>query len=208
MAVHEPPSASSRGAHWGSVPDRRGPSGNAHLRLTHADRDAVTEKLKEAYASGQLDEDEFDERVDLAMSAKFPADLEPLLSDLVPEPTAASAPPAARAQGPVAGNERLLAFFGHGSGYLLSALGPLVVLLLNGNSSAFVRRHATEALNYQLTVIVGSIVMLGLAWLVIPAILWVFMILGWVFMPGIAALVSLLGGGWKYPFTWRPVKNE
>ncbi|MFC7743460.1 DUF4870 domain-containing protein [Nocardiopsis composta] len=94
------------------------------------------------------------------------------------------------------------------SGYLLLPLGPLLVLLLQGDTSPFVRRHAMEALNYQLTTVIGCIVGFGLFFLVLPAIAAVLMLLGWMFLPAVAGLVTLLGSGWKYPFTWRPVKDR
>ncbi|CAM3788084.1 DUF1707 DUF4870 domains-containing protein [Nocardiopsis gilva] len=209
MAVHDPMSAPGQDGRGGRVPDRfRGPAQPA-IRLTHADRDAAAETLKEAFAEGQLDDDEFEERLGLAMKAKFPAELEPLLSDIVPRQTGAAAPPPRSdvPEAPPTGSERLWAAGGHVSGYFLFPLGPLLVLLANGNTSPFVRRHAVEALNYQLTFLIGTIVMLGLWWLVIPVLVWIPMFLGWIFMPVIAGFVGLAGGRWKYPFTWRPVRE-
>ncbi|GAA2051990.1 DUF1707 and DUF4870 domain-containing protein [Nocardiopsis rhodophaea] len=191
------------------MPDRFRAPADPAIRLTHADRDAAAETLKEAYADGRLDDDEFEERLGLAMQAKFPADLEPLFSDIVPRnagmPT--SSPKAHMPETPPTGSERLWAAGGHVSGYFLFPLGPLLVLLANGNTSPFVRRHAVEALNYQLTFLIGSIVLLGLSWLIIPVLVWIPMLLGWIFMPVIAGFVGLVGGRWKYPFTWRPVRE-
>ncbi|WP_082126674.1 DUF1707 and DUF4870 domain-containing protein [Allosalinactinospora lopnorensis] len=206
MAVQNPtppPSPYGRGR---PVPQRG--RHNQYLRLTHADRDAVADLLKEAYAEGRLDSEEFDERLGLAMSAKVRADLEPLLSDLVPEGTQAFTPRAREPEPRPNSGERVAALAGHVSGYFLTALGPLAILLVSGKNSAFVRRHAIEALNFQLTFIVGTIVLWFLSWLVLPLIAWVFMLLGWLFLPMIAGLASLMGGNWKYPFTWRPVKDE
>ncbi|GAA1120373.1 DUF1707 and DUF4870 domain-containing protein [Nocardiopsis composta] len=206
MAVHDPIPRPGRGPAGGSqVPQ---------IRLTHADRDAAAEQLRQAFSEGRLDEEEFDERIDAALKAKFPADLEPLLRDVVPVhpqqtarvPGAAQAP--AVPEGPVTGAERVWGAAAHVSGYLLLPLGPLLVLLLQGDTSPFVRRHAMEALNYQLTTVIGCIVGFGLFFLVLPAIAAVLMLLGWMFLPAVAGLVTLLGSGWKYPFTWRPVKDR
>jgi uncharacterized Tic20 family protein len=205
-------SPSSPDRRWGRVPDRRTPPGTAHLRLTHAERDDVAERLKEAYAQGQLDENEFDERLGLAMAAKVQADLVPLLDDLQPAANGPHAPPGRSVppgtDGPVTAGERGLAAVGHLSGYLFSAIGPLVVLLASGDTSPFVRRHAIEALNYQLTFIVASIVAFCLFFLVVPILAWVLLLLGWIFLPAVGALVAVVGDGWRYPFTWRPVKSE
>ncbi|WP_026120689.1 DUF1707 and DUF4870 domain-containing protein [Nocardiopsis potens] len=207
MAVHDPIPRPGRGPGNGpQVPQ---------IRLTHADRDAAAEQLRQAFSEGRLDEDEFDERIDAALKAKFPADLEPLLRDVVPVnprqqgaqiPGAAQAP--AVQEGAPTGAERVWGAAAHVSGYLLLPLGPLLVLLLQGDSSPFVRRHAMEALNYQLTTVIGWIVGFGLFFLVLPAIAAVLMLLGWMFLPAIAGLVTLLGSGWKYPLTWRPVKDR
>ncbi|WP_393916518.1 DUF1707 and DUF4870 domain-containing protein [Halostreptopolyspora alba] len=204
--MHDPtPPPTPYGRGW---PVRYGPQNN-HLRLTHADRDAVAHLLKEAYAEGRLDTDEFEERLEAAMGAKVHGDLEPLLSDLIPEGTPVHSPPAAQQpSSPPSSSERVTALIGHYSGYFVSALGPLAVLLINGNSSAFVRRHVVEALNFQLTFIVGSMVLWFFSWLVLPLVAWGFMLLGWMFLPMVAGLVAVFGGRWKYPFTWRPIKED
>jgi Domain of unknown function (DUF1707) len=63
----------------GSAPRSRSGS---NLRLSDADRAEVAERLSKHYADGRLDEAEFTERVDLAMSAKTESDLTGLFSDL------------------------------------------------------------------------------------------------------------------------------
>lgn len=164
--------------------------------------------LKEAYAEGRLDADEFEERLGTAMNAKVHGELEPLLSDLLPEGARIPAPPAAESSPAASGSERLTALVGHCSGYFLAALGPLAVLLVSGNSSAFVRKHAVEALNFQLTFVVGSIVLWFFSWLILPIVAWVFLLLGWMVLPMIAGAAALFGGSWKYPLTWRPIKDS
>lgn len=209
VAAHDPRSPLGTHAPGSSAaPYRGGTPDNAYLRLTHTQRDEAAEQIKTAYTEGKLDEAEFEERLDLAMAAKVHADLEPLLNDIAPAPQQASQPPAPPGGGPRNGNERLLAGGSHVSGYFLSALGPLLVLLVSDRSSTFVRRHATEALNYQLTFVVASIVLLGLSWLILPFLAWLLLFLGWIFLPVVAGVAGLTGGKWKYPFTWRPVHND
>ncbi len=53
-----------------------------HMRVSDAERQAVTDRLAEHFASGRLDQAEFDERVSRAMSAKTRADLNGLFDDL------------------------------------------------------------------------------------------------------------------------------
>jgi hypothetical protein len=57
-------------------------STNQFLRVSDADRQAVTDRLGEHFAEGRLDQAEFDERAGRAMSAKTRADLSGLFDDL------------------------------------------------------------------------------------------------------------------------------
>lgn len=56
-----------------------------HIRVSDAERNAVTERLAAHYGDGRLDQAEFDERVSRAMAAKTRGDLDGLFDDL-PEP--------------------------------------------------------------------------------------------------------------------------
>jgi hypothetical protein len=61
-----------------------------HIRVSDAERNAVTEQLATHYSEGRLDQAEFDERVNRAMAAKTRGDLEGLFDDL-PDPGPAGA---------------------------------------------------------------------------------------------------------------------
>jgi uncharacterized protein len=83
---------------------------------------------------------------------------------------------------PATGTERGWAMAAHLSGplaalFALGFLGPLAVLVLAGRRSAFVRRHAVEALNFNLTALVAAVVsalavllLVGIPLLVVVAI--------------------------------------
>jgi uncharacterized Tic20 family protein len=71
---------------------------------------------------------------------------------------------------PPTSNERGMALCCHLGGYLTSFLAPLVLWLTHKDESAFVTRHAKEALNFQVTLIVwllllglpcGAVIVLG-----------------------------------------------
>jgi hypothetical protein len=64
----------------------RGVSAGQQMRVSDAEREAVTDRLAEHYAEGRLDHNEFDKRVGQAMGAKTRADLTGLFADL-PAPT-------------------------------------------------------------------------------------------------------------------------
>jgi hypothetical protein len=88
---------------WGPLPPR--PSVPARedtpIRIGDAERDTAVSDLGEHFAAGRLNRDEFDERADQAMQARFTTDLAPLFADL---PTAArpapTPPPGPRFGGP------------------------------------------------------------------------------------------------------------
>jgi len=66
-----------------------------HIRVSDADRERVTSRLREHFAEGRLTSDELDERVSAALNAKTFGDLRPLMTDLpepVPAPPRASHP--------------------------------------------------------------------------------------------------------------------
>ncbi|MEU4199439.1 DUF1707 domain-containing protein [Streptomyces sp. NPDC045470] len=61
------------------------------LRASHADREAVVERLREAAAEGRIDLAELDDRLERALTAKTFADLAPLTADL-PQAVSAADP--------------------------------------------------------------------------------------------------------------------
>jgi len=110
--------------------------------------------------------------------------------------------------GSTTASERNWATAAHLSGFIaafvaLGFLGPLVVLLTGGSRSLFVRRHAVEALNFNLSV---------LLWLALAAVLLIVLV-GLVMLPaiGILYLVSSIlgamaasrGDEFRYPLTIR-----
>ena len=68
-----------------------GPHADQHMRVSDAERQAVTDRLAEHFSAGRLDQAEFDERVGQAMNAKTRADLNGLFDDL-PETGAPAMP--------------------------------------------------------------------------------------------------------------------
>ena len=66
-----------------------GPPGDAGLRVSDADRDAVVDQLAGHFQQGRLDLTEFHDRMDRAVRARTRGDLAGLLADL-PQPGAAA----------------------------------------------------------------------------------------------------------------------
>jgi hypothetical protein len=96
------------------------PSGGpGHIRAADADRDHVAGLLSTAYTEGRLTKDEYDARLDAALSARTYGELDQLVSDLpVPVPKAAA---------PVAGtNGYAMASFACGVAQLM--FGPFATV--------------------------------------------------------------------------------
>jgi uncharacterized membrane protein len=66
----------------GFSPLFRAPYADQHMRVSDAERQEVADRLAEHFASGRLDQGEFDDRVGRAMGAKTRADLGGLFADL------------------------------------------------------------------------------------------------------------------------------
>jgi Domain of unknown function (DUF1707)/Cell wall-active antibiotics response 4TMS YvqF len=81
------------------------PADRRQLRVSDADRDRVTEMLREAAGEGRLTLDELDERLSQALAAKTYADLESVTGDL-PASAPTSAPTARWPTGRVGGTPR------------------------------------------------------------------------------------------------------
>jgi hypothetical protein len=83
---------------WGRGSSGQRPTPDPNIRVSHAERTEVADRLSRHYGDGRLDEEEFNERLDRAMKAKTRADLNGLFDDLPgDEPPRPSATPAAPA---------------------------------------------------------------------------------------------------------------
>ena len=62
------------------------------VRVSDQERDAVAQRLQQAFAERRLDDDEFDERMRAALTARTSADLDLLTADLPAAPASSAAP--------------------------------------------------------------------------------------------------------------------
>ncbi|MCK2217808.1 DUF1707 and DUF4870 domain-containing protein [Actinomadura sp. ATCC 31491] len=181
----------------------------AHLRVTNQDREHVVEHVKAAYAEGRFDKLEFDDRLERAMTARTHGDLMPIMTELygpqgVPQlaPRPAAAP--ARPERMPEGNERL----GAAAAHLLMAfgfpiIGPLIMLLAAGKTSPYIRRHAVEALNFQMTVVGATILLpFTVIGVVLLPVIWVAAFV----LTIVGGVNALTEGNYRYPLTVRLVK--
>ena len=94
----------------------------------------------------------------------------------------------------------------------LAFLGPLIVLLIYGNRSPWVRRNAVEALNFQITTlivvaacIVVGVITLGLGFLLVGPLLLAWGVF-WLVVTVLASLAANRGEAYRYPLTIRLVQ--
>lgn len=118
-----------------------------------------------------------------------------------PQPELPAFPP------PVQQDESMWAIFAHVSGIVgLGLIGPLVIMLVCADQRPFARAHATEALNFHITVLIGMLISFVLVFAFFIGIVTLLAI-------GIAALIySILGAvaasrtqTFRYPLTLRLV---
>jgi uncharacterized Tic20 family protein len=177
------------------------------LLVTPAQRDRGVEILKEMYADGRLTHFEFDQRLDKALAAKTRADLNAAFDGLVARPVPTYAPVAYTPYRPVQyhSSGRGLGTLAHWSGYPTFFVGPALIVATAGQKNPAVRRHALEALNFQLTAFImfaGLGILAGITegftWFLFP-----FAGLAWFLLTGIGGLATMVGNDFKYPFSFR-----
>jgi uncharacterized Tic20 family protein len=88
----------------------------------------------------------------------------------------------------------------------LAFLGPLLVMLIQGPKSDFVRRQSVEALNFQITTYIAAIISAILIVLLIGLILLPIVGIAWLVLTIMAGLAANRGEDYRYPFNIRLVK--
>jgi uncharacterized Tic20 family protein len=159
------------------------------------EREPVIDRLKDAYAEGRLEYDEFESRLQLTMLARTRSDLAAIAADLPPRP--GRVVPTAVPVQPVNGEDRLLGAMAHGTAMVPIVVGPLALMLTSGRRSPYVRQHAVEALNFQLTLLLVTIVTFGIGGIVY-IVAWLVGLFG--------SLVALTGQRFRYPLILRLVR--
>ena len=125
-----PTSDRQRAAQWfrPGYPDQ-------HMRVSDADRSDVTDRLARHYGDGRLDQAEFDDRVNRAMTAKTVADFQGLFDDLPDLPPEMS--DTGKAPGPTSAAPGYMAARKQRTGNTLLGKLLLVALMILGVSVAW-----------------------------------------------------------------------
>lgn len=114
-------------------------------------------------------------------------------------------PPAA--PGPLSDSEaRTWALLAHLSGFVLLVIGPLIIMLVFGPRSAFVKDQSTEALNFQITVLIGIVVSMILFLVVIGVFTLIAVAIAATVFQIIAAIRANEGITYRYPVNIRMVR--
>ncbi len=87
----------------------------------------------------------------------------------------------------------------------LAFLGPLLVMLVKGNESPYIRRQAVEALNFQLSMLIYAAVAFVLLFLLIGFLLLPIVGIWWLVFTIIGSVKAANGELYRYPLTIRMV---
>lgn len=108
-------------------------------------------------------------------------------------------------------DERLWGMLSHLSALVfaviaLAFIGPLLVMLIQGPKSAFVRSQAVEALNFQITTYIAAFISFLLVFVVVGLVLLPIVGIAWLVLTIMASIAANRGEDYRYPFNLRLVK--
>ena len=183
----------------------------SELRVTTEQRDRAVEILQEMYADGRVDKLEFDTRLELALKARTRAELNSTFDGLMARPVPTHVPAAFSRPMPLQrynSDGRGMGTVAHWLGYPTFFVGPALVVATAGKQNPAVRRHAVEALNFQLTAFMAFAGLGILTGVVGDFLAFAFPILGvmWFILTGVGGIATAAGSKFRYPFTLRLIK--
>lgn len=104
------------------------------------------------------------------------------------------------------GDDNTLGMVAHLLGIFTSFLGPLVLYAVKKDESPYVRHHAAEALNFQLTIIIAMIASLFLILVIIGILLLIVVPITALVLEIVACVRAYQGEWYRYPFNIRFVR--
>lgn len=103
-------------------------------------------------------------------------------------------------------DEKTMALLAHVLPVVAGFMGPLIIYLVKKDESPFIRKHAAEALNFQISATIYALVSIPLIFIVIG----IFTLMAIGVMAIVFAIIGAVkaneGGFFKYPLTIRLVK--
>ena len=115
----------------------------------------------------------------------------------------AGAAPGQLAAIPASSDETGIAVLAHLGGLIGSFLLPLIIYLIKKDESPFLRHHAAEALNFQLTLMIAYTVSFFLIILLVGIILLPLLMIGSLVLTIVAAMAANRGEWYQYPMILR-----
>jgi uncharacterized Tic20 family protein len=110
------------------------------------------------------------------------------------------------AQGyPPNSDEKLWSWLSHASFFVLGLIGPLIIMLVKGNESPFIRRHAVEALNFHISVLIYCIVSFVLIFVLIGIVTLIATFVFALIVTILAIIKAANGEEYRYPLNIRMV---
>lgn len=103
--------------------------------------------------------------------------------------------------------ERTWGLIAHSSAIFLSFLGPIIALLAKGNESKWVRAHAIEAINFNITLAIVYAVGTVLVMVVVGICILIPAGIASVILGVIAGVKAFQGHQYRYPLTLRLLKD-
>ncbi|MEO6221058.1 MAG: DUF4870 domain-containing protein [Ginsengibacter sp.] len=100
-------------------------------------------------------------------------------------------------------DEKTMAILSHVLTFVIGFIAPLIIYLIKKDESAFVRHHAKESLNFQITIFI--IIIALVITLIGILLIWIVGIIAVVFVI-LATIKASEGKLYKYPFTLRLIK--
>lgn len=104
-------------------------------------------------------------------------------------------------------DERMWALGTHVGSVSVSIFVPLVVLVVKGRESDWVRRHAIEALNFQIGMLVLTLISIALAFFAVGICGIIAIAFGMPILAIVAGVKAWQGEFFRYPLTLRLIKE-
>lgn len=123
-----------------------------------------------------------------------------------PPPPSMPPPPAGGVEPMSESDARMWAMLSHLSGIVISIIGPLIIMLIFGPRNAFVKNQSTEALNFQITLLIAVIISLILTLVIIGIFLLIIVGIGGLVLMIMGGIKAYGGEEYRYPINIRMVK--
>ena len=108
--------------------------------------------------------------------------------------------------GEVTKDEKTMALLAHLSTIVIGFIGPLVLWLIKKDESEFIADQSKEALNFQITCLIGYVISMVLTIVIIGMILFPLIWLASLILSIMGGVAANKGERYRYPFAIRLIK--